>query len=267
MYTVPYILQEKMLILFSGIMAVHDTVNGGILWKKTISEELPIGLEPSIVPFITDTIAGYFYMDTRSENQKSVANIYNTNTGALIASVDLSCHWGQGRAWKRALAKGPFLCCKEKTEIRVRVIKVTGQHAKQYEFVPSKKMLALIEKKCKKVKEIDKLLGFLGKSNILLGLFKLTGNVRVMFGLDLDMACKAKNQREVDEAFLLSFSKKSMTKPGYLQNEFQPIYRTDRARGCIDLIGTMKQGATRFLDEKMTVFNWFFVTELHFPRD
>ncbi len=255
-----------MLILFDGIMAVHETVNGIILWKKYISQVLPRDHERKILPFITDTIAGYLYSErslSRDIPGLSLANIYDTNTGAFIASMEISpsqCQLGYW-AWDKALTKGPFLCCADKTAIRV--IKVTKQVAKLFEFALSKEKLASIKER---IMRIEKLLGFVGKSNILLGWFKLTGEHRdghALFHLDLDAACKAKNQSEVDQAFSFTF----FERPEDLQHEFQPIYRTDRARGSIDLVGTMRRRVTDFLDEKMNVSNWYFVTELQLQRD
>ncbi len=253
-----------MLILFDGIMAVHETVNGRILWKKYISQVLPRDHEGKIVPFITDTIAGYLYSERSSREIPglSLANIYDTNTGVFIASLEISpsqCTLGYW-AWDNALTKGPYLCCADKTAIRV--IKVTRQVAKQFEFALSKEKLASIREKTMR---IEKLLGFVGKSNILLGWFKLTGEYRdgnALFHLDLDAACKAKNQSEVDQAFSFTFFKTSE----HLPYEFEPIYRTDRTRSSIDLVGTMKSETVEYLDEKITVFNWFFVTELQLPR-
>ncbi len=278
-----------MVLFLHDTIAVHDSNSGARLWENEIDEEDRNfrnngnldSLDISYSIFITKVITGYLRLDFRirrlspGEEDRSKLHIYDTDTGEFIAGIKTSSiNLDRLHYW--LMARGPFLCYRSliKREV-INVLHVVGKKTKFHTVVFPLDHFKLEQLRSFKRIPSDKmtiwyLLGFLGKSNILLGSVGCPDDGGPeLFSLDLDAAIAARNDQEVARAFSLPLSKNWIGNTCSVhQKDFHPIYRTDRERGCVDLVGVMRETDTvNTMGDKLTFGNCFFVTDMEFSRD
>ncbi len=264
-----------MVVVLPDTIAVHSTTSGDNLWKRELEctdashlSELPESLKPPApIPFITKDIAGYFLQTQDAEGYKhSTMEVYETDTGEHISSFELSLMEFDNVHQGKAIAKGCFICFS--FDLSVHVYMVKNSVVNTYEipfplehFIKNKELIRL---KNSSQRVWIKLLGFLGKTNVLIGTLK-TRTLSALISLDLDAAIAAKSDKETQLAFNLHVNNKPL---GSLSNEFKPVYRTDRDTGCVELVGVMREKLPESLgDEMFTIDTGFFVTQMQIPDD
>ncbi len=156
-------------------------------------------------------------------------------------------------------ARGPYMCYTK--DLTIHVSKITGTTSVNHEFpLPLDRFANAIwgssDRSDNRAWAI-RMVGFLGKSNILL--FYLQHDFEknpALFSLDIDAAVGAKTQEQVELAFSLPLAKKVEDKSVLNNRMFSPVYQTDRENHCVDLVGVMHQV------DKRTVESNYFVTEM-----
>ncbi len=100
------------------------------------------------------------------------------------------------------------------------------------------------------------MLGFLGKSNILICSLDAYDYFE-LFSLDVDAAFSATTSEGEDMAFALPLrTNQEIPLPSYGLQHFEPVYRTDKKNGCVDLVGVLGRRSKSMAD------TYHFVTEI-----
>ncbi len=254
------------MIVLPHLIAVHSTTSGETLWQKHLPNLDLLSLEQN-APFITKDMTGFFHGNWHNQafrDTEWAIQIYDTQTGEFITNKVI-------KAWQWAYIQisffttGRYLCYF--VNHAIRVIFVSDKEAKECEFPMPKDHLAKTKGFNMAIaKEWDfnswsirGLLGFLGKTNVMLGY--VNGCIRFLFTLDLDAAFSATNEEETNAAF-------SMPLAAYASDKkvkdwiWKPICRTDRTSGSVDVVGAMNKIEKR---DTITLDNFFFVTEMQLP--
>ncbi len=267
-----------MLIAFNKTIAVHDSRTGARLWKTDIEEADGVISSHAHVSryyfrfFITEVTAGYAMVNRESETRRCI-RLYDTKSGVFIASFKIP----YGRI--EILSSGPFVCFHHGRT--VQAIKVDKGEAKKYEFeFPFEDLVYKKKQPPPTRRSIQRLLGFVGKTNILVGLMDKTqglghliesGVCKVhpsLFSLDLDFAMAARSETESKKAFDFPMAQDHSEETCYL-----PMYKTDREKERIDLVGVMSKSRDVFNFQifpnlsKLTVQTHLFVTDMQYPED
>ncbi len=259
------------------LIAVHDAISGNVIWrhdhKVDFGQCMPI--------FITRDITGYFYTsatDQATQMATKIATIFRTSDGKLVSDqqikiVRLSYLVPLGR---REI-KGPLICYTE--GLAIHVVKIVADSVKRYKFqFPEDRLVN---------SNIDSigtppafthvlLKGFVGKSNVLMG--NLSDNSVLMhnhgnnsgsnfpelFTLDLDAAMSARSEAEIAAAFALPLlNERHLSSSNERHWLYQPMYRTDRSRGCVDVVGAVKM--VTYTDRDCATFRTYnFVTKMQY---
>ncbi len=233
-------------------------------------------------PFITKDIAGYFLDKYNSEgvHTTTTIRIYLTASGTYVSSFEIpepDASLIKKKDVIDVIAKGRILCYQIKSTMHV--LSVVGKEVKKYDFpfpydhfIKTGQLRPLSHSH---EASID-LLGFAAKSNVLIGNLRRKKQV-LLFGLNLDAAFGARNEEEVSQAFSMSPIFNSLGSP---ENDFKPIYKTDRASRRVELIGVMREKNTSsdgledyivkkmfdmLEEEKALVENGLFVTIMECP--
>ncbi len=275
--------QAKAIIISPDNISVYCTASGKALWKKKAEPEVAILGddhhfldENPLNPFLTKDIAGYLVKERIMEKVETsddeegyeevnvgddtILRIYETKSGELIATERLT-HYCDNLLIK---FRGRCLCYV--AERRIQAVVVEGRKAKRYEFpIPIDHFIKTRQLASSVMPEsagLD-LLGFLGKTNILIGNLWLRDSngstFTMLFTLNLDAATAAPNEQGVNLAFSIPSACKSLGSP---KNDFQPIYRTDQRSKSVELIGVMRENNIRSPANVTTIENGFFVTEM-----
>ncbi len=251
-----------MLIILPNSVAVHSTTNGSKLWETKIEKEhllyrtnsgQLLGCMPA--PFITKSIAGYLVKGMDGEDyQEATITMYDTNTGQLIGNTKLPSE-AQEVQWGEIFAKGPLVCFPVGQS--VHVYRAEGKQIKTHKVSFPSKYFNIKFNLYERQSYID-LLGFLAKSNVLIG--SLKGKDNLLFSLDFDSALAPKSEGGSRPTFCIPKCCRSLGNP---ENDFKPVYRTDRTTGGVELVGVMRQkNSSR---KSFKVDNGFFVTEMQYP--
>ncbi len=261
-----------MMILFPDTIAVHSTTSGELLWKRELEswqvlEHDPYRPCPDV--FITKDIVGFINFSKDSKSgvyRQTVLMVYDTGTGDYIGSATIPPEKAQGDTSNRKhkFARGCYIGYQLSQS--VCVYRVEEKEIRRYEFGLPKKYRYFTHFYLQRSVNMFKyeLLGFLGKTNCLMISFEQEGKFVRMCCLDLDAAFVAKTKREVESAFSLTKGCESLGSP---ERNFDPVYRTDRDTGCVELVGFMRQNDTSSSSRTFTVDTGFFVTEMETPSD
>ncbi len=263
-----------MVILLEDRVAIFSTINGESLWKKRIEcQEMNPLLTGFLVPekrehtlFMTKDIIGCFCTMQDGNAKQAALLVFDTETGDHLTTKEIPLaeakkHYYQ--EWKTHVAKGQFICYTR--YMSFFVYKVEGREAKKYEFCfPTEHFVNTKELSSSDRYDFVKLLGFVAKTYILVGNLYTETTVK-MFYLDFRAACEAKTSKDVDHAFSIPACIDSWGSP---EDEFKPVYRTDRDVGCVELVGAMREkiDSSRASDDNtLTIQTGFFVTEMQCP--
>ncbi len=240
-----------MVVFMPNLIAVHDTRNGQLIWKKEHDNKCRC-----VWLFITKHISGYVSIKTRRMYE---ITIFCTKTGDLIKVEELQK--GTPILQGSITARGTYVCYIEESNwhISVHVIKVTGENVTKYNFrLPLERIFGQDEMKAMLMQNFEQsLLGFLGKSNILLCSVKAIRGAK-LYSFDVDAAVSAKSDKEVKQAMSLPFFL-SRPLPSY-DDHYSPIYQTDRTNGSVDIVGVMLHKARGV----GLVEAFYFVTEMQY---
>ncbi len=257
-----------MLIIVSNIIAVHSTNTGEKLWETKIEKEHLLhkittaediwGSAPGL--FITKDIAGYVVKAVEGlDNEKATITIYDTKTGELLCNKMIPMSEAREIEIYDFIAKGPAICYT--IDQAVYVYRAQGKQLRKMKFCFPDKCFMGAKKAVRQdnVRGYIELLGFLGKSNILIGSIHGNDDVR-LFCLDLDDACATKSQRKEHTYFKIPPSCLVLGSP---KNSFKPVYRTDKGTGGVELIGVMRR--TKSSSKTLKIDSGIFVTEMQCP--
>ncbi len=286
-----------MTLLLDDSIAVYEITTGDLLWKKEHSTR------PKD-PFITENITGYFgttFEERETDEELSSVYIYDTASGDPIATLPLRNLSTINIRTLQPATKGSLLCFWD--DVTVHVIKVDGKKAKRYEFtfpvdhfiktMPYSDQVDTVAKVKKayspvgslvgtagpskhekasgctiEYDEIYELLGFVGKTNILLGSVNVNEWDRmVLFSLDLDVAIAAGNEEEVTAAFNLPLAHEWSTGTMSETGTYKPLFKLDRTKVGMELVGVTREEYVWKCDAKYTVDNCYFVTEMQYPNE
>ncbi len=267
-----------MLLIIGDEFAVHDCKSGEALWRNKITGYMPAMFKCCFSIFITKDIAGYLYRcsnggdatDKHERDDGSKVVIFDTKSGELVGSVKMRPFCQDPPSF--LVTKGSIICYKRWSTIFVA--RVIGQEIKTYEFTfPIIHFMRLV-KESLTLEEVKKwcdqgiytLYGFVANSNVLIGCYgKPCESCPVLFSLDLDVAFAAKSEEEIDSAFSLPLNTSKWNGSEY-QNAFEPIFKTDRANGSIEIIGVMRERNNVKGTSNLKIDNYMFVTEMEYPK-
>ncbi len=260
------------MILFPDTIAVHSTTSGELLWKRELEswqvlEHDPYRPSPDV--FITKDIVGFINFSKDSEPtvyRQSVLMVYDTETGDYIGSATIPSEKAQRDTSNRRHKFARGCCVGYQLSQSVCVYRIEEKEIRCYEFgLPNNyQYFSKFYLQRSKLPFVYELLGFLGKTNCLMISFEQEGKFVRMCCLDLDSAFVAKTEKEVESAFSLTKGCESLGSP---ERNFNPVYRTDRDTGSVDLVGFMRQKNTSSSSHRVTIDTGFFVTEMQTPND
>ncbi len=287
-------------------MAVHSTTTGDTLWRTSLEQEDQENIAKGeyTTLFLTEDIAGFATQvyekpyDEDEDNEFQVdplhvlLQFYDTEKGSLISSVKIleQCI-GFSDCPHRVLARGSILCYKfhmdssfssyEEDPFAIYIFRAVGKELKRH--VLQFPLNHFIEQE-----QIDfpsdagtqtKLLGFLGKTNILLGNLTVAKykyqidqsnpedliKRHVLFTVNLDTVFAAKDEEETNLAFAIH-EVCTYSDPNSLYKRdpeyFHPVYKTDQATKSVDLVGVMWKKDSGDGSQKIVVESKIFVTEM-----
>ncbi len=268
-----------MLIIMHDAVAVLNTTSGAVLWRHQLEGEHVHEDQAGFYgnPFITDRIAGYQHI----RDQDCKIEMYDVNTGKHIGS---HVRKGKGNYWMldnhNMFARGSYVCFSDLI-LTTHILKIAdnGDKIEEFSFRFPREYFSQLTKLSHLLYRLGNIqfIGFLGRSNVLIGRLKEHSrqNNFSIFSLDLDAAVSAKCGEEVRRAFSLPLGPElGVIMPGcdgecffrsckkcdsWSIYDYRPIYRTDRITGSLDLVGVMR---TTEANEKQTVKSYFFVTEM-----
>ncbi len=271
-----------MMIVLQDSIAVHSTANGDCLWNakpepedarylimhKRRARPLILMTRRMAVFIICNADQGGGYSHGLAYNLR----IYGTENGTLLKSTEIPRAFLKDIS-RKIVAKDSILCYNFK--LTFHVFRVGDGKVKEYVFSFPSDHLAQLEEftgsKCTGAAlQTISLLGFLAKTNVLMGSLKVDmpefGCAQVIFSLNLDAAINAKNADEIDTAFswLLSAFNPVV---GTNEYDFKPVYRTDRAKNSVELVGIMMKSLPDSSSDVLTIENSFFVTEMELPNE
>ncbi len=251
-----------MLFFRPDSIAVYDTNSGEMLWNKDHDEREKLG-----TLFITKDISGYI-TEEDSYCKFNMLHLYDTQSGAHIASLKVERWFDKKEIW----AKGPFLFCRQHEKIYV--FKVVGKEVKKctivFPFDYLLKTIGMNRFEFGYYYEFFKLLGFLGKTNVLIGNLALEKIMNpskvkhVVFSLNLDAAIAARNDKEANRAFSIVPHLESV---GHrCMQRFMPVYETDRSTDSVDIVGVMCQRyETNDSEDPLILDRKYFITKMELP--
>ncbi len=241
-----------MVIFLRDMIAVHDVRSGEALWQH--NHKMPNGCSWL---FITKVFTGFLYFN---QTQEYEIQVFDTSNGKKIANQTiLCCMYGYH---KSITARGPYLCF---SDIRnIHVMKFSRGKAESYNYPLAKSIIKILNRNINNgivFWHSVGLLGFLGKSHVVIGV--LTHHEQsVLFSFDIDAAVSAQSEEEAQLAFALPLTSRNKNIDIHCHNEcyFDPVYRTDRNSGCIDMVGIMRRRAKK----KLLIDTYFFETQLQY---
>ncbi len=224
--------------------------------------------------FMTKDITGYILA---TENYRLLSpgveqcydeyefRFYDTDTGNFIEKVKLRHHPGF------VAAKGPYLCYVRRQS--VRVIRITSEKAKIYKLsFPKEHFNETPGTSLDERQEFNfdySLIDFLGKSNILVANMRTQSRTKpILFTLDLDAVTLAKTSEQLNKAFATPLGCNADIFPGSsmdfalwhkYEDWYQPVYKTNRVKGCVDLVGVTRK---KLESDAAVVETHYFVTEM-----
>ncbi len=294
-----------MLFLCPDFLAVHSITSGEALWRTRIEEkELQEQLNfhgtdvDTSTLFLTDNFAGFathIYetiieddddVGTYEENfQYVLLHFYDPNNGVLIKTEKIFEQTDPIERQPIIFARGSILCylnynCGDYEDYdneddEVYVFRLVGKELQKH-------VLQFPLDHFVRIKQLDvpndgtriRLLGFLGKTNILIGYMNPSklknSDTHVLFSLDLDAVLAAKNEEETNLAFTIHKVCKYKSARKYYKYEhdyFQPVYKTDRTTNSVDLVGAMWKKDAGDGSQNMVIESNIFVTEMECSRD
>ncbi len=231
--------QAKMMTLHPKELAVYDLTNGSVLWKsKCIFDNLMI---KSI--FINEIITGLLFQKSLGHYQ---GEVFDTSTGNLITKLVITTTMFEGSKKNKDFirTKGPYICYTKGLEfhaIRASSHSETIEYTFPFPLEIYRQDILHFYRACTKflVPKYFSLLGFVAKSHVLLGqLWFECHDKPLLVSLDIEAAVAARDEEEVKWAFslpLLEHDEDFSFSPCY--NGYSPVYKTDRPRGQVDLVG------------------------------
>ncbi len=263
-----------MLIIAPGKTSVHDIRSDKRLWENKHDDSLdPAGTASErelrmfgyrtrhwygiysvrcYDPFINSQITGYVY---KTRDMKDTLKIYDTDTGNLIAS-----HANERIA--DLVTRGPLICYAAEG-LHFNVIKVVDKKMKEYSVSFAGSPIKEVAQDLMGCKEYSvNLVGFLAKTNVVIGYLRHLKAQSVFFSLDLDAAISARDEKDAWNA--LSLFPVREDSDGWIGQWCEAVYRADRDSKSLDLVGVMRKKK----DERCRVVAaeaYIFVTELQFP--
>ncbi len=243
-------------------IAVYNTRTGENLWQHKLSYR--DADEPGFLTlFITKNFCGYGEFSEKIP----MFQIYNTNSGQRISRVKIKDYCSL-IGYGNAVFNGPYLVYLTLDPPTVSVIQVDGEKVtKHHHFlIPMDKLTKTDHVSAERLQFPNiTFMGHLPKSNMLIGQMYMFDQLSHLFSLDLDAALAARNESEIESAFnLLMASYYSIDGGGHM---FKPVYKTDLARECVDLVGVMKEKRSADSGKILAVKKYFFVTGMQVPSE
>ncbi len=222
-----------MMVFVPNFIGVHGVRNGELIWKK---EHKHKSASKCKWLFITKHISGYVSLN---KNHKYEITIFCTKSGDLITVEELQT---KKLNWHNSItARGQYVCYVKDSyfNLCIHVIKVAGENVTRHNFrLPYQKVFEQYGIRRALYYTEQSLLGFLGKSNILM--FSLESNMGIkLYSFELDVAVSAKSYEDVKLAFSLPLASQEKNKFGHYFGHYVPIYQTDRINGSVDIVGAM----------------------------
>ncbi len=250
-----------MVVLLPDKLAVHDVTNGSVLWQAKHSSDI----KRLMTLFINAKITGFV---SRVSPGQFKGEIFDTATGEFITYLNIVVPKGKiGRNIIRT--KGKLMCYIQNLDfhvIRVSPSLSSQQRKREYKFsFPVEHFKEDIENFYRAstrplVPSSISLLGFLGRSNILLSQLRCEGQHKpLLVSLDIDAAIAATNDDEVQLAFSLPLLERDEDFSFYpCDTGYTPIYMTDKSTRRVDIFGVTCP------TWKNSYKNYNFVTEMEF---
>ncbi len=248
--------QAKMVIILPHMIAVHCTRSGRELWRNGMNL---VGDTRVYQPFMTRNITGYLIY---GESETPQMRLYHTATGQFFASHVLM----EKEDGLNFTCRGPYVCyTARETSTTLHVISAkNGKVQESGVEVPLEHFQNVTGIRLVNLSSHEhlfiKLMGYVGKSNVLVGSFRASCFSYVLFSLDLDAAVDARSEEEIRKAFSLVLASPDSVNTG----GFKPVFRTDLANGCLDLVGVAWKEKSENVGKgkAMVVKTYYFVTEM-----
>ncbi len=284
--------QANVLVLLDDSFSIRSTTTGELQCKIVPQEEdlehldFELGMSPCL--FITKDIAGYIvdiydeeYGDSdddtcedQCEFEHANLRIYDTKSGALLTSAKILklIDEPMDDRTTKVLAKGRTLCFTCDGGQEIHVIQVVGKALKRDHFCFPLEHFVKLKKIDASTRDCKmKLLGFLAKTNIVIGNLTASNSkserMSYAFGLDLDAATSAKDEEGVNSAFSILAQPASKKAARFDDYEFQPVYRTDRSTMSVELVGVASKRDTDGNRKITAIGSNMFVTEMQCSND
>ncbi len=254
-----------MVLIESDSVAVYDVTSGALLWQSKHVEPVSTELVESL------SITKVFTVYWLNQGNAYLVNLFSTQTGQLMGSHEISNEmWRDSNnsiVFNEIRARGKYLCFTRGKDLFV--IRVTVDKTEMFQFKNGENTFGGCMYpegvNCDSLQsDRTKLVGFLGKSTVLLYYFPHY-YCPELYGVDLNDLMEAEELYEWPwskcESLALSSPMRAMAgkkreDPSFRYCSFYPLYRTDRRSNCVDLVGVMHQA------DFGVVLKHYLVTEL-----
>ncbi len=243
-----------MVLLLRDIIAVHDVRSGEVLWQQ--HHKMPKG---SSCLFITKVFTGFLFFNKAKEPE---IQVFDTSNGNIIANQTIK-FW-MSKYHMSMIARGSYLCYAD--HFNIHVIKFCCGKTTCYKYPMPRHFFKPVRKNAKGFfcwnEIVVDLLGFLGKSHVLIGTLYQYDQID-LFAFDIEAAASAHSEQEAELAFSRPLDSRKQKLNLNNGSYYDPVYRTDRINGCIDMVGVMRRRASK----KLKIDAYFFETQLEFKRN
>ncbi len=244
---------------------MHDTKTGEALWQR--EHDFPSWEEEGSL-FISKHVAGYVFESITGHGDGLIIDIalFNTSNGDLI----YRCKKGAWEGTLSALARGRFMCLT--LGAKIDVLEVRGNDVKRHSFpVPMEefKSSSKYSRQQKRTAYKDaSLVGFIGKSQVLLGKLETFGGIGYpnLFTFDLQEALCGNQEK----AFSVPINFRKNSPQDCSDCSYEPVYKSDKVNKSVEMVGVMRQWprwAITDATKAKTVEVTYFVTEMKCPND